>query len=301
MIEKELSVIIVCYNCLPLIKQCIESIDRFNDIGDGLEIIVVDNSEDSSTFEWLRSERPDIIAIDNENKGFGHGNNVGVVAASGRYLLFLNPDTILIEPIFAYAVKKFDSDPKLGVFGVRLLDADRKRTDSFGLRFVMGAWLTALNDLLVSAEIFIPSKMFILGADIFIRRDTFIQAGLFDENIFMYCEEADLCNRVNDCGMKNRYFREKSLIHLEGKTQASPNVPRTYQRVTESRRYYCQKNGLDFRKYLKKELRYCRFKKAAFGLTGKTKQADDYKKIVKYIRQTLRTKTKNAADLQGKR
>lgn len=283
--EKELSVIIVSYNCLPLIKQCIASIDRYNDIGDALEVIIVDNSQDDETINWLRSERPDLISIDNENKGFGQGNNVGAKASHGKYLLFLNPDTILIEPVFGYAVEKFRSDPELGTFGVRLLDADQKRNHSFLLRWVPGMFRTKLNDLLVALDIFIPSKMFTLGADIFIRRDLFFENGGFDENFFMYCEEADLTNRVNSSGMKNRFFRDKRIIHLEGKTQKTPNALRTYKRVTESRKYYCEKYGLDFRKNLNRELRYCKLKKTITGLLGRKDQAAAFGEIVDYIKQ----------------
>ena len=285
--QKDLSVIIVSYNCLPLIKQCVDSIDMYNDIGESLEVIVVDNSSDDETMEWLRNERPDIISIANENKGFGHGNNVGADASRGRYLLFLNPDTILIEPVFRYAIDKFESDPKLGMFGVRLLDSEQKRNHSFLLRWVPGMLRTKMNDILVALDIFIPSKMFTLGADIFIRKDLFYEAGCFDDSFFMYCEEADLTNRVNRSGMKNRFFRDKRIIHLEGKTQASPDMLRTYKRLTESRKHYCSKYGLDFQKNLNKELRYCRFKKTALAISGKRSKVEGYNKIIDYIEQTL--------------
>ena len=283
--EKELSVIIVSYNCLPLIKQCIASIDKYNDIGDSLEVIVVDNSTDDETIEWLRSERPDVIAIDNDNKGFGQGNNVGADASHGLYLLFLNPDTILVEPVFRYAIDKFKADPELGMFGVRLLDADQKRNHSFLLRWVPGMFRTKLNDVLVALDIFIPSMMFTLGADIFIRKELFYAAGCFDEEFFMYCEEADLTNRVNKTGMKNRFFRDKQIIHLEGKTQKTPNALRTYKRVTESRKHYCEKYGLDFRKNLDRELRYCKLKKTVTELLGRKDQAAAFGEIVDYIKQ----------------
>lgn len=286
MTKKELSLIIVSYNCLPLLKQCIESVDKYNDIDDALEVIVVDNGSDGDTIEWLRSERPDIISIANDNKGFGQGNNVGADLSEGKYLLFLNPDTILIEPVFGYALERFRQDPKLGTFGVRLLDAEGKRNHSFLLRWVPGMFRTKLNDLLVALDIFIPSKMYTLGADIFIRRDLFYEIGKFDENFFMYCEEADLTNRVNAHGMKNRFYRDKRIIHLEGKTQKSPNALKTYKRVTESRKYYCEKYGMDFQKNLNRELRYCKLKEKVSGILGRREQVADFRSIVDYIRQT---------------
>ena len=292
--EKELSIIIVSYNCLPLIKQCIASINTYNDIGDALELIIVDNSDDDKTIEWLKETRPDIISIANENRGFGQGNNVGARVASGKYLLFLNPDTVLVEPVFRFAIEKFESDAKLGLFGVRLLDSVCKRNNSFGLRWVSGMASTIMNDVFVAADVFIPSRMFTLGADIFIRRDLFFEIGKFDEAFFMYCEEADLCNRVNEHGMKNRFFREKSMMHVEGKTQKSPDILRTYRRLTESRQHYCSKYGLDFSKNLLREFRYCKFKRAVFRAMKKDKQANGYERVIEFIQQTLKEEGKRA-------
>ena len=65
---------------------------------------------------------------------------------------------------------------------------------------------------------FIPAKMYITGADIFVPKKLFEKAGMFDESIFMYCEETDICNRVEKLGYDTRFFPEKRIVHLEGKT-----------------------------------------------------------------------------------
>ena len=106
-----LSVIIVTYNCFDLLKKCLESVCRFNDIGDELEVIVVDNGEDGS-FEKIAAEPglERVRAFKHENTGYGAGNNAGANMSSGDVLLFLNPDTEIIEPVFRFALEKFDDD-----------------------------------------------------------------------------------------------------------------------------------------------------------------------------------------------
>lgn len=281
-----MSIVIVSYNCLEYLKKCIESIYKFNDIENELEIIVVDNSPNDDIVKWINENYKEITAISNENKGFGYGNNVGSAIAKGDILLFLNPDTIIIEPIFKYAIEKFEEDKKLGLFGVELQDENGNFNSSFGLRMPLGFFKTLLCNILVKLKIFIASKMYTSGADIFIRKNVFLEAGKFDDNIFMYCEEADLCNRVNKIGYKNDYCRDKHIIHLEGKTESS-NLSTFYERQMKSRKYYCNKYGINYAKELKKELRYCSFKYRVSDLLGKKKLSQQYKNIVSFLRKEL--------------
>jgi len=278
-----LSVIIVSYNSLEYLKECISSIRSFNDIGESLEIIVVDNSTEKSTMDWLR-EQPGIVAISNENKGFGQGNNIGARVAKGEFLLFLNPDTVLIEPVFAHAIELFEKDSTLGLFGVQLVGKNRKRNSTYGLRMTMGLARTLLSKMLVTFRVFLPRKMYTSGADIFIRKNVFENAGCFDEEFFMYCEEADLCNRVNALGYKNGFVRNCKIIHLEGKTTEAKLFTSTI-RLIESRKHYCEKYGYDFIKFLNKEKRYCRIKSFFFSKKGDQKRADEYYRIVEYMNQ----------------
>jgi len=278
---KKLSVIIVSYNCLEYLKDCLRSVKEKNDIGEALEIIVVDNSTDDETVKYLRREEKDIVCIPNENRGFGQGNNVGAAVAGGDILLFLNPDTVLTEPVFGWALERFEADPSLGLFGVELVGPDGKRNSSYGLRMPLGLVRTTLCNVLVFFRVFIPRIMYSSGADIFVRKKAFFDAGCFDENFFMYCEEADLLNRVNALGLKNGYYRDKKIIHLEGKTLQS-NLYSTYTRQMKSRKYYCEKYGLDFSAFAGKERAYCRLKAAANSLLGKKDRSREYARIVKY-------------------
>lgn len=282
-----LSVVIVTYNCLELLKKCIASVFQFNDIGEELEVIVVDNGSDGS-YEKIKAMPgfEEVIAFKHENSGFGAGNNAGAAIAEGDVILFLNPDTELVEPVFKYALQKFDKDIELGCFGVQLIDKDHKPAPSGGYRLHMGLWKVQSYKILNRIGVFLPDKMFTSGADLFIRRSSFYECGAFDENIFMYCEEADICNRLNGIGKKVAYFPEKHIIHNEGST-AADSFPQKYSAVLKARQYYCKKYGINFSREAKKELRYCRLKAHALKSMGNAEASMAYYEVVDILRSVI--------------
>lgn len=282
---KVLSVIIVAYNCIDYVKKCVTSIFNFNDIGDKLEVIIVDNGTDE-TYKWFQENCYDVIAIKNTNNGFGEGNNVGASLAKGKYLLFLNPDTELIEPIFQYAISKFENNNVLGSFGVQLLNADRKKGPSFGIRLRMGVKQEICQKVLVRFNIFIPDMMYTSGADLFIRSELFKQIGGFDESIFMYLEESDIANRINRAKYKISFYKDKAIVHYEG--GASDNsLVKQYTRELKSRKYYCKKYGLNFRRLVFSEIAYCEFKRCTFGILNNKARSKAYADIVELLRCQL--------------
>lgn len=282
--NKELSVIIVAYNCLNYLERCIKSINKYNDIGERLEIIVVDNGNDN-THNWLNSQS-NIIYVKNKNKGFGQGNNVGANYANGKYLLFLNPDTELIEPIFQYAIDIFEKYKDVGSFGFKLLNKENKMGPTYDLRSRMGLCKQIYRRICIKLDIFDNKKMYTSGADMFIRREVFFKCGGFDENIFMYWEEADIANRINKTGYKIAYFKNKSIIHYEGKTEDA-SLSKKYIREQESREYYCKKYNISYLSEGKKERRYCMLKMLLLGIAGNKTRSNEYKKIVDFWNEKL--------------
>lgn len=275
----KLSIIIVAYNCKELLKECIGSIRDNNDLGDDLEIIVVDNGSDG-TYEQLKcSEYQEIKTVKAENRGFGAGNNAGVEIATGLYYLFLNPDTIMQEPVCSFAVETFKQNSDLGCFGVRMLDEYGNDTSSITLRYYLGFWRHQLNRLITGLGIYLPDKMYTSGAGLFVRAETFKKIGGFDEQFFMYCEEPDICNRVNSAGYRCGYFPEKSIVHLEGKT-SDEKLASKYIVQLRAWKHYCEKYGIDFQKAARKEKRYCKFKRNVFCLLKKKEKGTEYSKIV---------------------
>lgn len=258
------SVIIVSYNNLQMLINCLQSINEFNDIEDGLEVIIVDNGPNSDVFDYVNLHFQQVRIVKNANKGFGEGNNVGAKIAKGEYLLFLNPDTILIEPIFKFAVGKFEKNIELAMFGVKLLDGNLKANMSFFYIDNSGIIYSQLIKLFNSFDIFIDGKMFVSGANMFVRKDVFFEAGMFDENIFMYYEEADITRRIKKLKKKIRYFQNKHIIHLEGKT--SGNSEKALERRLESLHYYCKKYGMNFDKRIETEIRYANLKHMVYSI-----------------------------------
>jgi len=255
------SVIIVSYKRLDILIDCLDSIYKYNDIGDKLEIIVVDNSPEDNIYNYIKSNYNDVVIIKSENRGFGASNNLGARIAKGKYLLFLNPDTILIEPIFQFAIKKFEENNNLALFGIKLLNKNFKRNDSFYPIAGYGFFQRIFLSLFQKMDFFIEGKMCIAGADIFIRKKVFFDIGMFDENIFMYGEEADLARRIKASNYETKYFKDKSLIHIGGETVRTFTNKSSLIRVgLRSTKYYCEKYNIDFDKMVLRQIRRQKFK-----------------------------------------
>lgn len=252
----QLSVIIVSYKNEKVITDCLDSILKYNDIGEQLQVIVVEQSSDDSVFNSLKSRFKDakfINIIRHENLGFGSGNNFGFRQSSGEFLLFLNPDTILVEPVFKFAIDKFQGDHKLGLFGVHLIAKDGTDNLSYNYKINFGFWFILRNKLIRRPK-FNGRTMYINGADLFLRRDIFVRAGMFDENIFMYGEEPDLCTRIKKLGYDIKYFPQKRIIHLEGKSTG--NDVNVYERLVNSFIYVSKKHKVKYKAILNSEYHY---------------------------------------------
>ncbi len=254
-----LSVIIVAFNNLTDVADCIASIIQYNDIGRELELIVIDNGSDDSINKYLHNSHPEIIYRKNENKGFGEANNVGARLARGSFLLFLNGDTVLKQSLFKFALDRFNQESNLGIFGVQLISTNGKPLFSFGFIDKHGFTHSLFLKFCQRYKIFLPNIMFISGANMFIKRAAFFESGCFDQNIFLYYEEQDLIKRLKLLGYKVRFFPEKSIVHKEGSTISNESLSSLKYRLS-SYAYYCKKYNLDFNKYARNLLKELRFK-----------------------------------------
>lgn len=226
------SIIIVSYNTKDLTRNCLNSIfEKTKNIS--FEVIVSDNGSTDGSIEMIRGEFPQVILIENnENLGFGRANNAGARIAQGKYLLFLNSDTVLLNN----AVKEFfdeeeksDSDLILGAW---LYSPDGQIVTSYGkftnpfsyilkknvydffpailnvrLRHIYSKRKEAVKKLSVD---------FVTGADLFMSKSCFQNIGGFDEKIFMYFEDEDLCRRCAALGIERRIVSAPRIVHLEG-------------------------------------------------------------------------------------
>ena len=179
----KVSVITVAYRNGKVLRESLKSLNQFNDLGTDLEVIVVDNSPEN---ERVLSAIQDgsfsgVRYIPADNRGFGAGNNIGAEAAAGEILCFMNPDIIYIEPVFGKAYHKFQEDPDLMLFGGKLLNEDLSPGYSFYYSYSHRLWERVGDKVQNKRDHFIPEKMFTSGANLFVRREAFFSAGMFDE------------------------------------------------------------------------------------------------------------------------
>lgn len=252
------SIVIVSYKKVEMVLECINSIYQFNDIGVRLEVILVDNSPDHNVYSAVMGNFGSVIGIKNINNGFGGGNNLGALKARGKYLLFLNPDTILVEPVFDFAIKKFDSSADLGMFGVKMVGRDFSGNSSFYLTSGASILRSIFMKFCNKFDIYLDGCMYIAGANMFVRKKDFLKCGLFDENIFMYYEEPDLTNRLHAIGKYVAYFKDKKIIHLEGGTGSGGEL--AIRRRFDSAIYFYRKYSMNPGAIFSRELRLNRLK-----------------------------------------
>ncbi|MBD3248146.1 glycosyltransferase [Candidatus Falkowbacteria bacterium] len=224
----DISVIIVNYKNPEKTNACIESIKN-SDTGDlNLEIIAVDNNSRDDSIEKISRAHPDIkIIASNKNLGMGGGNNIGIAEAGGRYLLILNPDTI----IKGEAIKKLhdliNSREDVGIVGPRLLNPDNSlqysclRFPKFHTPFFRRTFLGKLapghlNRFLMKDFDHSETREvdWMIGSCLMIDRNLLAKLSkAFDEKFFMYFEDTDLCRRCWKESYKVVYHPQAVVVH----------------------------------------------------------------------------------------
>ena len=217
----KLSVIIVTYNSEKDIFNCLRSLYDNNDLNKGeLEVIVVDNNsaQHEEMFAKIHSLHQDVRTIkNNQNGGYGQGNNVGIRQANAPFILIMNPDVRLTAPCFQKVTRAFEQDDRLSMYGMRqILDDGTPSRNSFCCTgFVNGYFATLLTVFCNRFNIYLPSLLYFSGACFFVRKSHFTKAGLFDENIFMYGEENDIHHRLKTMfGAHFHYDKDMAYMHL---------------------------------------------------------------------------------------
>ncbi len=225
------SVIIVSYKVRYYIEQCLNSVLR--SVPDA-EIFVVDNDSADGSVEFLRKRFPQVEVIDNGcNAGFGKANNIALAKATGRYVLFLNPDTVVAERTIPGCIEYMDAHPDTGAVGVRMQYGDghfalesRRSLPTPSVAF----WhMTGIGRLFSHSRVFAKYHLSYLdrdrecgidvvsGAYMFIRKEVLDKIGGFDEAFFMYGEDIDLSYRILQQGYKNCYL-PLPIVHYKGES-----------------------------------------------------------------------------------
>ena len=231
----DLTIIIVNYNVRHFLEQCLISVQKALE-GIQAEVIVVDNNSVDGSQQMLREKFGDeIILIENrDNTGFSKANNQGIEIAKGKYVLLLNPDTIVEESTFQKCLNYMDTHEGVGALGVRMIDGqghflpESKRSlptpwvsfyKIFGLAALFpqnkkfGKYHLSYLDADQTHEVEILS-----GAFMWLRKSVLDKIGHLDETFFMYGEDIDLSWRVIQAGYKNVYFADTQIIHYKGES-----------------------------------------------------------------------------------
>lgn len=227
-----LSIIIVNWNTKELLGACLRSIyEHTHEVT--FEVIVVDNGSEDGSQEMLKKEFPQANLIETgENLGFSKGNNVGLKAARGKYLLLLNSDTKIDTDAFAQMVAWMEAHSQVGICGPKLLNKDGSVQPSGGylpnllsIGFNQGLPLhnvPVLNRFLPALKVSYlgfyeqtKSVGWVSGACFMIRREVYEKIGGLDEAIFMYVEEVEMCKRTWDAGWEVWINPDIKVWHLE--------------------------------------------------------------------------------------
>lgn len=229
-----LSIIIVNYNVKYFLEQCLFSLRRACK-GIEAEVIVIDNRSSDGSIEYLRPKFPDVRFIKKEsNIGFAKACNAGLQLATGKYILFLNPDTLVPEDCFPVCFSFFDRHDDCGALGVKMVDGSGRFLKESKRSFPSP--VTSLYKLIGLSRFFPRSRTFskyhlghlddannhevdvLAGAFMMIRKEVLDETGGFDEMFFMYGEDVDLSYRIQKAGYRNYYVAETSIIHFKGES-----------------------------------------------------------------------------------
>jgi GT2 family glycosyltransferase len=229
----KLSVVVINWNDLTVIKDCLTSIYR-ETTAIPFEVILSDNGSIDGSVDCVREYFPDVRIVENgANIGFARANNAGIRVARGEYVLILNPDTIIHDRALEKLVEYADSSPDGGAFGCRVLNPDGSfQNPARPLPTVRGLFIAALNlrwlgRLIDAWESDLYYQWagrttrpvgFQSGCCIMVRRGLLERLHGFDERFFYHFEETDLCCRIWKAGCKVLFYPGAEITHLGGQS-----------------------------------------------------------------------------------
>ena len=231
----DLSVIIVSWNVRELLADCLASVHAN---APDAEVIVVDSASSDGSASMVRERFPWVTLIaERENVGFTRGNNIALARARGRYVLLLNPDTVVHGDALARMVAYLDAHPQVGIVGPRVLNADgstqstRRRFPTLRTAFFESTWLQGYAPRRLLERYYVQDQPdegtfevdWVQGCALMARREVYEQIGGLDEGYVMYSEELDWCKRAKEAGWHVVYLGEARITHYGG--QSSAQVP----------------------------------------------------------------------------
>lgn len=254
----DLSIVIVNWNSWHVLYNCVKSIEKY--AGNILyEIIIVDNYSTDNSNEKIKMNFPDVILIENNvNIGFPSANNQGFKIARGKYLLALNPDTLIKENTLRKSIEFLENDSTIGCLGVKTLKGNGEVLMSCARSFPT-LWSTFCHILYVDTifkkwKFHNSSEMaywdhnnncdvdLLHGGFMMFPIELYRKIGGFDERIPMFYEDIEFCCRVKKFGYRNFYLSEFEIVHLVGNSISKAD-PKWISGL------YCEADFLYFQEY----------------------------------------------------
>lgn len=237
----KLSVIIVNYNVKYFLTQCLLSVEKAKfeyekKYGQKLiEIFVVDNNSKDNSATYVKENFPEVILLENKkNVGFSSANNQAIRQSSCKYVLLLNPDTIIPEDTFLKIINFADKNPDAGSIGVKMMNGEGVFLPESKRAFPSPS--VSFFKIFGLSKLFPKSKRFgkyhltyldeneinkvdvLSGAFMLLRKSALDKVGFLDETFFMYGEDIDLSYRIARSGFSNYYYPEINIIHYKGES-----------------------------------------------------------------------------------
>ncbi len=262
----KLSVIIVNYNVIYFLEQCLHSVIKAGQ-GIDMEVFVVDNNSVDGSVTMVKDKFPEVKLICNtDNKGFSKANNQAIHQSSGEFVLLLNPDTVVEEDTFSKIVAFMERHPDAGGLGVKMLDGKGRFLPES--KRGLPTPRVAFYKIFGFSRLFPKSKTFgkyhlgyldkdkthkveiLAGAFMLLRKSVLDKIGLLDEAFFMYGEDIDLSYRIVKAGYQNYYFPETRIIHYKGESTKKSSVNYVFvfynAMIIFARKHFSQKNARMF-------------------------------------------------------
>lgn len=220
----KLSIVIVNYNVRHYLTACLDSVARALDDIEG-EVFVVDNNSSDDSVETIIRDYPWVHLINNnENLGFSKANNIAIRQSKGKYVLLLNPDTIVGKDTLRGVVEFLDNNPKAGAAGVRMHNGDGTLAPE-SRRAIPTPWIAGLKMLGFTKRYYMSHLSWdepglievVSGAFFMVRRAALDEVGLLDEDFFMYGEDIDFSFRILKGDWQNWYL-PYDIVHYKGQS-----------------------------------------------------------------------------------
>lgn len=239
------SIITINYNQLRLTCELLKSLRKLT--YPAVEVIVVDNNSAENPTETLAARFPEVkLIVSKENLGFAGGNNLGIQASKGEYLLFLNNDTEVDGGALEPLVELFETDPQAGAASSKILYwnsnetiqyAGSSRIDPFTGRSKRVGYMEKDNGQYKSVR----ETELAHGAAMMVPRRVIDKVGMMPEFFFLYYEEVDWCESIKRAGYKIFFVPQSKVYHKESMSIGKGSTLKTYY-MTRNRLLYMRRN-----------------------------------------------------------